>query len=354
MNRRVDGQEQPIPGNIQELVERGERAKWWRRVGTKRRGFRYVDARGEPITQEKQLERIRALVLPPAWTEVRIAPSVRSRLQAVGVDAMGRLQYRYDAKYTAQQAEKKYAKIVRFGEALPALRKLTNAHIALEGFPKEKVLAVMIRLINDLYFRLGSEQSVTRYRTFGITTLRNRHLRILPDGTLEFNFIGKHHIHQRQLYVDAELAALMAEIKAIRGSRLFNWLDPEDRPHAVTPYDINHYIKAATGPEFSGKDFRTWGGTLEAAIVLAEMGPAGTERQIKRNIVAAAKRVAERLGNTPTVCRDCYIHPTVFARYREGVTLADFRPRSQRAIRRCQPEYETEEIALLELLHQTV
>ena len=210
----------------------------------------------------------------------------------------------------------------------------------------------MIRLINHLYFRVGSEASVERYRTYGITTLRNHHLRIEPNGVLEFHFVGKHHIHQRRLFVDTELAAILQEIKAIRGSRLFNWLDEHGRPHPVTPQEINRYIKAATGPEFSAKDFRTWGGTLEAATALAEMGRPESERQAQRNIVQATKRVAERLGNTPIVCRDCYIHPAVFERYRSGVTLTDFRPRVQRAIRRCQPEYETEERELLELFRQ--
>jgi DNA topoisomerase-1 len=333
------------------VLNLGARARWWRRCGSKPEGFCYLDAHGNPVTDEKQLARLAALAIPPGYTEVRISPSARSRLQAIGIDTCGRLQYRYHSDFTARQAAKKYEKIERFGEHLPKLRRITNEHIAEEGFGKARVLAVVVRLINDLYFRLGSEESVQRYRTYGVTTLRNHHLQIQPDGQLLFRFVGKHHIQQRLVLVDAELAALMHEIKAIKGSRLFNYLDEHGKPHAITPADVNHYIKSAMGPEFSGKDFRTWGGTLLAATLLAELGPPESERQAHKNIVAVARQVAERLGNTPTVCRECYIHPVVFTRYEQGVTLNDFRSRHLRAIRRCQPDYEPEELALLQLFH---
>jgi DNA topoisomerase-1 len=332
-----------------EVVERGPRKKWWTRKGSPKRGFRYFNPKGERVTDPAQLERIKALVIPPAWTEVRIAPSPKSRLQAIGVDKSGRVQYLYHAGFAASRQRKKYAKIERFGEYLPALRRVTNEHINLEGFPRERVLAVVIRLINDLYFRLGSEASVKRYRTYGVTTLRNRHLEILPGGQLCFRYVGKHHIKHRRILVDKELAGLMAEIKALGGSHLFNYLDEEGRPHPVTPADVNRYIKTVTETDFSAKDFRTWGGTLLAAVTLAESGPAKTQREQKKNLVSAVKQVAERLGNTPTVCRSCYIHPVIFERYRKGVTLEQFRKKAERAVRRNQPEYEPEELALLKL-----
>jgi len=211
------------------------------------------------------------------------------------------------------------------------------------------VLAVMIRLINDLYLRLGSEESVRRYRTYGITTLRNRHLKIEPDGGLLFDFVGKHHIRQRRLIVDAQLADLMEEIKALAGSRLFQYTGEDGRVHPVKPEDINRYIKAAIGSEYSAKDFRTWHGTLLAAIELAQMGPSESETQTKKNIVQATKRVAERLGNTPTVCRGCYIHPVVFERYQQGITLAEFRHHAERTIRYHHTGHDPEELALLAL-----
>jgi DNA topoisomerase-1 len=337
-----------------ETIERGARARWWRRRGSKRRGFRYEDAAGRPLKGEEELQRINSLVIPPAWRHVRISPSARSRLQAIGEDTSGRIQYLYHAQFAARQQRKKFEKIERFGQHLPALRQKTNEDIAQGVLARERVLAVVVRLINDLYFRVGSELSVRRYRTYGITTLRNRHLEIKRGGRLIFSFVGKHHIRHRRIVVDEELAMLMSDIKKIGGSKLFNYLDTEGRAHAVTPRDVNDYIKAATGPEFSAKDFRTWGGTLLAAVELAELGRAEDEREAKRNLVQAVKRVSKRLGNTPAVCRNCYIHPTVLERYLAGQTLEEFRRRVERSIRRIQPEYEAEELALLKLLQSGV
>jgi DNA topoisomerase I len=336
------------------VVERGRRAKWWRRMGSKERGFWYEDANGRRIMDVESRTRIKSLVIPPAWTLVRIAPSQGSRLQAVGVDTSGRVQYLYHPKFAARQQEKKYDKIVRFGESLPVLRRITNEHIAGNELNRERVLAVVVRLINDLYFRVGSEKSVQRYRTYGITTLRNKHLKIEDGKVLVFSFKGKHHVPQRCLLVDPELAALMVEIKKIGGARLFEYYDSEGKVKAITPRDVNEYIKAATDPEFSAKDFRTWGGTLRAAIELAELGKAENEKQAKKNIVRAIKNVAEYLGNTPTVCRDCYIHPGVLRKYEKGITLEEFRKRVERSINKIQPEYEVEEVALLKLLKAEV
>ena len=331
-------------------VERGMRARWWRRCGSKRRGFWYETAEGERITGEAELERIKSLVIPPAWREVRISPSARSPLQAIGVDTSGRVQRIYHPSFAARQQRRKYEKIERFGEHLARLRQKTNEDIGQEGLTRERVLAVVIRLINDLYFRVGSEASVRRYRTYGVTTLRNRHLEIKRGGRLIFSFVGKHHIRHRRIIVDEELAMLMQDIKAIGGARLFEYIDAEGKVRPVTPRDVNDYIKAVTAPEFSAKDFRTWGGTLHCAVKLAELGRAEDEREAKRNILKAVKKVAEHLGNTPTVCRSCYVHPTVFERYQEGITLEEFRPRRERRIQRQQPEYLPEELALLKLL----
>ncbi len=332
-----------------DLVARGTRARWWKRRGSKRSSFWYEDARGRRITNEEDLARIDGLVLPPAWTNVRISPSARSHLQAIGIDTSGRVQYHYHATYAASQQRKKYSKIERFGEFLPALRRAANEHIAQDELTKERVLAVIVRLINELYFRVGSEESVRRYRTYGVTTLRNRHLEIGRSGRLTFAFVGKHHIHHRRIIVDEELADVLRDIKALGGAKLFQYLDDEGKKHAITPRDVNEYIKTHTSEEFSAKDFRTWGGTLLAATELAELGAPADEKQANSNMAQAVKRVAERLGNTPIVCRSCYIHPTVEKLYLEGVTLDEFRRRNQRQIRRLQPEYEPEEAALLKM-----
>jgi DNA topoisomerase I len=339
-----------VVGVLAGSVTRGRRTNWWRRGGAKSRGFCYLMPDGRAINDEAALERIRSLAIPPAWREVRISPSPRSALQAIGVDKAGRVQRIYHPLAVARRARRKYEKIVRFGELLPALRRRTNEDISREGLSKEKVLAVVVRLINDLYFRVGTETSVRQYRTYGVTTLRNRHLGIARGCKLFFKFVGKHHIKHRRILVDAELAALVADIKSLGGSRLFQYYGADGKRYAVRPRDVNDYIKAATSEEFSAKDFRTWGGTLLAATELAEIGCCADERQAKKNVVRAIRAVAEHLGNTPAVCRSSYIHPAVIEAYLRGRSIEEFSPRRRRRVTRSQPDYTPEETALLKLL----
>lgn len=259
------------------------------------------------------------------------------------MDTTGRMQYLYHRKFAEKQQRKKFSKIEKFGDYLPKLRKMTNEHIALEGFPREKVLAVMMRLINSLYIRVGSEKSVKQYKTYSITTLQKHHLEIGQRGELIFRFVGKHHIKHRKVLVDEELTAIMKLLKSLGNARkLFHYLDDEGKPHDIKPSDINNYLKSATAPEFSAKDFRTWGGTLLAAE-LAEIGRADEEKQLEKNILKAVKKVAEQLGNTPTVCRGSYIHPTVLKSYESGITLDEFTPRKSRRRKRIENDYELEE-----------
>ncbi len=333
-----------------ETIAKGRRARWWLRKGAKSRGFHYVDSSGKEIKNKDALERIKSLVIPPAWRFVRISPFAGSSIQAVGMDLKGRVQYLYNAQFRRKQERKKFEKIERFGEYLPKLRSVTNKHIGLEGFPREKVLALMMRLINSLYIRLGSPQSVRHYRTYGITTLQNRHLEVKRGGRLVFSFVGKHKIAHRKILVDKELASAMKELKEIGGARkLFNYLDENGKPQPVRSRDLNEYLKAATSDEFSAKDFRTWGGTLLAALELAEMGVSDDEKELKKAIVRAIKKVAEQLGNTPSVCRASYIHPIVLKNYEKGITLDEFRPKKKRIIKRLEADYEPEEKALISL-----
>ncbi|HEX8735337.1 MAG TPA: hypothetical protein VF721_08455 [Pyrinomonadaceae bacterium] len=335
-------------------IEQGRRAKWWRRIGGKAKGFSYLDADGKAIKDEARLTRIKSLVIPPAWKYVRIAPAASSKIQALGMDTSGRIQYIYHTKFAERQQKKKFEKIERFGEYLPRLRKITNEHIALEGFPREKVLAVVMRLINSLYIRVGTEQSVRHYKTYGITTLQNRHLEIGRKGELVFSFVGKHHIKHRKVLVDEELSGVMRDLKALGSARkLFHYLDADGKPKPIKPKDVNDYLKTITSPEFSAKDFRTWGGSLLTAVELAEIGVAAEERQIKQNICKAVKKVAEQLGNTPTVCRGSYIHPTIIKSYESGVTINEFRPSKSRRINRLQTDYEPEEKALIKMFRES-
>ena len=335
------------------IIEKGRRAKWWLRKGSISRGFHYVDQKGKEIRDAEQLERIKNLVIPPAWSFVRICPSEGGRIQAVGMDTTGRIQYLYHSKFAERQQRKKFAKIEKFGEYLPNLRSTTNRDIALEGFPKEKVLAIMMRLINSLYFRVGAEDSARHYKTYGITTLQNKHLEIGRKGTLTFDFIGKSHKQHRNVLVDEELAAVMKQLKELGPKRkLFHYLDESGKPRAVKPSEVNGYLKAATSPEFSSKDFRTWGATLLAAIELAELGSGEDEREAKKNIVKAVKKVAEKLGNTPSVCRGSYIHPAILTSYQKGILLDEFRPRKLRNIKRIESGLEPEERALLKFFNR--
>lgn len=337
---------------IKERIEKGRRIKWIQRKGSSSKNFTYLTAAGKRIADEAILERIKLLVIPPAWKFVRISPSPNSKVQALGMDKNGRIQYIYHPKFAEKQQKKKFKKIEKFGEFLPGLRKATNEHIALEGFPRKKVLAVMMRLINSLYIRVGTEKSVKEYKTYGITTLQNRHLEIGRRGQLVFSFVGKHHIKHRKVLVDEELANVMKDLKAIGGARkLFHYLDEAGKPRALKPSDVNNYLKEITSPEFSAKDFRTWGGTLLASIELAEIGKAETATALKKNIVKAVKKVAEQLGNTPSVCRSSYIHPTILKSYESGITLDEFRPKKKRRINRIENEYELEEKALMNLFH---
>ncbi len=344
----------PLPLDLAVLkktIERGRRNRWWQRKGTGTKKFYYLDAAGLKISNDEALLRIRSLAIPPAWKFVRISPSPSGKLQAVGLDTMGRIQYLYHSKFTEQRQRQKFAKIEKFGEHLGPLRKITNDHISLDGFPREKVLAVMIRLINSLYIRMGTDKSVRRYKTFGITTLQNRHLQIGRNGRLTFEFVGKSHVKHRKVLVDDELSSILSELQRSRSSqKLFHYRDDEGKPRPIKPHDINQYLKSLTSPEFSSKDFRTWGATLLAAIELAGIGKTDEPDKIKTNMNKAIRNVAENLGNTPAVCRVSYIHPTVLKAYAEGVVIDQFTPRRARKTRLLEPEMEPEEYSLLQLL----
>jgi DNA topoisomerase-1 len=289
-------------------------------------------------------------VLPPGWLEVRVNPRSGGRIQAIGIDRLGRLQYRYHPDFTARRERLKYSKLERFGRCLPALREQMNADLSRRGLKRERVIAAMIRLMNDLYIRLGSDESARRYRTFGVTTLLNRHVSIDSRGVLEFNYVGKHHIRRRQILVDPPMARLLEKLKAVGGARLFNALDGEGRAHRLRPADVNRYIKSVMGQQYSAKDFRTWHGTLLAAEELAAIGPTEGKTRAKKAIVEAVKRVSEQLGNTPSVCRKCYIHPAVIESYEKGITLEAFKRSGKRVVPLLQQGYEPEEVALMELL----
>jgi DNA topoisomerase-1 len=319
----------------------------WRREGSKGR-FRYVDADGRRITDEDKLERIRALAIPPAWKDVWIAPSARTKLQATGVDAAGRKQYLYHPEYRARQEEAKYDKLIRFAERLPQLREVMSEHMELDGLPEEKVAAVAVRLINLGWFRVGSDRYAKTSRTFGITTLRKSHVSV-RGARISFRFRGKHSIMIHSAIVDPELAAAMKALIAQPGARLFKF-ELEGGYCNLDQRRLNAYIRTYLGDEFTAKDFRTWGGTLTAAVELAQHAPPESETEAKRRIAKVMQKVGEKLGNTPAVARSSYVSPAVVEQYLDGRTIEDFRPRHLRVIRARDTGLDHEELATLSLL----
>jgi DNA topoisomerase-1 len=319
----------------------------WTRVGS-RRHFRYLDGRGKRITEPAKLERIQALAIPPAWKEVWISPRPTAKLQATGVDAAGRRQYLYHEDYRAAQEEAKFDKLVRFADALPAFREAMSRHMELDPMSPEWTCALAVRLINLGWFRVGDDRYTKANKTFGITTLRKGHVRV-RGSRIAFRFRAKHRIWVRTAVVDSELAEAMRELLRTRGRRLFRYR-LEDEIYNLTARRLNEYIGEFMGEEFTAKDFRTWGGTLTAAVVFAERPPAETAAEAKRTVTAVMRTVGERLGNTPAVARASYVSPAVVDQYLDGRTIDDFRPRHLRVVRAREMGLNAEEQALVSLL----
>jgi DNA topoisomerase-1 len=324
------------------------RSGGWRRAGSRGR-FRYLDSRGNRITDEAKLARIEALVIPPAWKDVRISPSPTAKIQATGIDAAGRRQYLYHEEFRAQREQAKYDKLIRFGERLPELRGAMSDHMDRDSLDGERVSAVAIRLIDLGWFRVGSERYARESRTYGITTLTKRHVRV-HRHRVTVDFRGKNRTQIRTTLVDEELAGAIRELQALRGGRRLFRYEWEGCLCNLTGARLNDYIDAHMGEAFNAKDFRTWGGTLTAAIALAERDPPETEADAKRSIAAVMRIVGERLGNTPAVARVSYVSPAVIEQYLDGRTIDDFRPRHLRVVGARDIELSVEEQALLSLL----
>jgi DNA topoisomerase-1 len=324
----------------------------WTRRGRKG-SFRYVDHRDRQIRDPAKLERIEKLAIPPAWKDVRISPSARAKVQATGLDKAGRKQYLYHADFRAAQEQAKYDNLIRFAEKLPELRAAMAEHLDKDELDRERVSAIALRLINLGWFRVGADRYVRGSGTYGITTLTRRHVTI-RGNRVTLAFRGKHKIQVRTSIVDEELAGAMRELLEVKGgARVFRY-EWEGAVYNLTSKRLNDYVKLYLGPEFSAKDFRTWGGTLLTAIVLAEhanrKGFPETKTDEKRSISAAMRRVAQQLGNTPAVCRASYVSPAVIDQYLDGRTIEDFRPRHLRVVGAREAGLDSEEQALLSLL----
>jgi DNA topoisomerase-1 len=292
----------------------------WRRQGTPETGFTYLRGDGKPLRSPAALARIKKLAIPPAWTEVHISPDPAAKIQAYGHDAAGRKQYRYHPDHVAKGSRRKYRKLLEFARAIPRLREATEQHLRQTGVGRERVLATVVRLIMRGFFRIGSEQYAVSNKTFGIATLQKKHLAIEGDN-LVFRYVGKKSIHQRSVVADTPLVEVLHEILELPGRRLFQFVDDDGKVRPVTAADVNGYIKQILGERYTSKDIRTWGGTVRMATILADLGPPRTESEAKKNLVLACKLVSTELGNTPSVCRSAYVHPSVMERYAEGKTI---------------------------------
>ena len=289
---------------------------WIRRLGSKRTGFRYVNANDRPIRDARMLERIDGLRVPPAWRDVHIAASPRSAIQAWGFDARGRKQYRYHARAVERRELRKYYRIRQLAKELPKVRATLERDVRPSAkattLDADAVAATVLRIISESFCRVGGERYARENGTFGITTLRKKHLDVDPDR-VRFEYRGKGNIRQRQIIHDRDLVRLIRRQARTPGRRLFTYRRGKQW-RALTARDVNAYLQRRIG-RYSAKDFRTWGGTLRAATVLAELGPAESEREAKRNVALAMRLVSSELGNTPTICRKSYVHPIVIARY---------------------------------------
>jgi len=280
-------------------------------------GFHYHDPKGREITDAKVLERIRALAIPPAWTDVWICPRASGHIQAIGRDVKGRKQYRYHPDWSSHAAETKFERLPDFARALPKLRKRVEADLNRRGISREKVLATAVRLLELTLIRVGNAQYAKQNRSYGLTTLHKRHLEL--EGTaLTFAFKGKSGVEHEVKVRDRRLATVVRSLRELPGQQLFKYRDANGDLCAVTSDDVNAYIREAMGEQFSAKDFRTWAATVSAARALRDMEPPATATDAKRKITVCVKAVAGLLGNTPTVCRSSYVHPRVFELFEQG------------------------------------
>jgi DNA topoisomerase-1 len=312
------------------------------------RGFRYVGVNGHPIRHSEILARIRALAIPPAWTDVWICPDPRGHLQATGRDAKRRKQYRYHPDWRATRDETKFDRMQAFARALPVLRRRTRADLAKPGLPRDKVLAAIVQLLERSLIRVGNEEYARQNRSFGLTTLRDRHVTV-RGGTLEFHFRGKSGKQHTIDVNDWRLAHVVKQCRDLPGQELFQYIDEGGKRQRVGSGDINAYVRAATGEEFTSKDFRTWWASVLAVTALRDMQPCRTKTQSEKNVVLAIEAVAGLLGNTRSVCRKSYVHPGIVDCYVEGSLVKILERRSKTAAK-LTAGLRADEVALLSVL----
>ena len=291
-----------------------------RRLGSPKRGFRYKPVSGR--LTKADLDRIEELKIPPAWTDVAINPAATGRVQVIGKDAAGRWQYLYHANHTRAQELRKFQRITKFAQAIPEMRKTVARHLRQPGLTRERVLAAILRILSTCYMRPGSEVYANENGSYGIATLRRKHVNVKGDR-IEFDFPGKSGVRQQRQLKDRQVARVLRDTMKLPGFNVFKYQNGDGNPTKITRRHINEYIKEVMGTNFSAKDFRTWAGTLVCACALARVDDEIPEKKTarKKKIVAAIKETAEVLGNTPAVCRSSYVCPEIINSYEKGQVI---------------------------------
>jgi DNA topoisomerase I len=312
-------------------------------------GFGYRHPDGSKVLDEETLTRIRKLAIPPAYESVWICPLANGHIQAVGRDARGRKQYRYHARWRQVRDEGKYGKILLFGKVLPKIRERVDEDLSRRGLPREKLLAAIVRLLETTLMRVGNEEYAKTNKSYGLTTLRNRHVKV-AGGRIMFDFRGKHGTEHHIDLRSRRLAAIVRRCQELPGQELFQYLDEDGTPRGIDSDDVNEYLRDITGEEITAKDFRTWAGTNLAALAFRELEAFDSETKAKRKIVHAVEAVAKMLGNTPAICRKCYIHPAIFDGYLDGSLLRALKQRADEKLADPGLGLKAEEAAVLAFL----
>ena len=323
-----------------------------RRLGNKENGFFYrYPGTDEVVREERVLARIEDLKVPPAWEDARIARNPSAKVQAIGYDSAGRLQYRYHEKYRERKEREKFERVLDFADRLPEMRRITSNHLRHKQLDREKVLACMTRMMNAAYFRVGDERYAKNNNTYGIATLRRKHLKIEGD-TVVVEYSGKWGQEQRKAVTDPRLRRVVEECRDLPGYEVFKYLDDSGGVRDVKSRDLNAYVKEVVGQQFTAKDFRTWAGTLIAASTLAGLGVSVHAKAAQKNVLAAVDEVASRLGNTRDIARASYISPRVIDHYMEGSVVAYYGERLEEIVAAEQGGLTEAEKGLLDLLNR--
>jgi DNA topoisomerase-1 len=350
---------QPLPEIVTDPLEAakvaGLRYVTDRKPGISRTGhkeaFHYVGVDGKPVRDAETLARIKSLVIPPAWIDVWICAQASGHLQATGRDARGRKQSRYHPRWREVRDHTKYERMTLFAAALPAIRRRVTHDLALPGLPREKVLATIVSLMEETLIRVGNEEYARTNHSYGLTTMRNRHVEV-NGAKITFDFAGKSGVHHTVNLRDRRLARILRQCADLPGYELFQYVDEAADRHSIDSADVNAYLREISGEHFTAKDFRTWAGSVLACVTLGHMDPFQTPTEAKRNVVEAIKAVSAKLGNTPSVCRKCYVHPAVLEAYLGGIPLAVAEEKLDAEIAKKAAELREEELAFLFLLQQ--